>query len=123
MVKQIGLLHHTKVLSVFLLLTHLFIFKADYTHFSKSLFNAYRSSSVDSHKECSKKYLEENNKTPIKCNNNYCNSFSSFFTASFSYFRLGKLMDRNIKDRFFLYDDPPYSSFFNSIWIPPKIKV
>lgn len=105
------------------MLTYLLISKADYSNFSTTILNAYHSFKVDSHKECHKIYLEENNKTPIKCNNNYCYNFSSFFTASLPYFRFGKLIDQDIENRFFLYDDPPYSSFFNSIWIPPKIKI
>lgn len=120
MVKRIGLLHHIRVLGIFLMLTHLFISNTNYTNFSKTVFNTYTQFKSDSHKECDKTSLRENNTTPIKCNGNYCSNFSSFFTASFSSFRFSRF-DLDLKDGFFLYNDPPYSSFFNSIWIPPKI--
>lgn len=123
MMKEIGLWHYVRVFNIFLMLTHLFIFKTDYSHLSLKALNTYHRFKANSHKKCSKIYLQENNRTPIKCNNNYCYSFSSFFVASFSSFRCHKSIDQDLENRFFLYDDPPYSSFFNSIWIPPKISI
>ena len=104
------------------MLIHLFIFKSDYNNFSAMILNTYHHIKADSH-QCNKIYLQENNRTPMKCNNNYCYSSSSFFTASFPYFKFSKIADQDVENRFFLYDDPPYSSFFNSIWIPPKINI
>lgn len=123
MIKQIGLLYYIRIPGIFLMLAYLLISKADYSNFSTTILNTYHRFKTDSHKECHKTYLEENNKTPIKCNSNYCYNFSSFFTASFPCFRFGKLIDQDIENCFFLYDDLRYSSFFNSIWIPPKIKI
>lgn len=122
MVKQIGLLHYTRVLSLFLMLTHLFISTTSYNSFSTTLFSTYQHFNSNAHQECDQTSLKENNRTPIKCNGNYCSNFSSFFTASFTSFRF-KGFEESLESRFFLYNDPPYSSFFNSIWIPPKIKV
>lgn len=119
--KQTGLLHYIKILSVFLVLSHLFILKADYNRFSTAVLKTFHHFKIDSEQECNRMYLEHNTKSPMKCNSNYCNNFSSFFTTSFSSFTFNSLWGRDIRNRFFLYNDPAYSSFFNSIWIPPKI--
>ena len=120
MVKEVGLVHYIRVFSIFLMLTHLFLSNANYSNFSTTLLNTFHHFEADSHKEGGKTHLKENNITPIKCSGNYCSNFSSFFTASFATFRFNRI-DQDLNNRFFLYDDPPYSSFFNSIWIPPKI--
>ncbi|RXM39143.1 hypothetical protein BOQ62_13815 [Chryseobacterium sp. CH21] len=103
------------------MLIHLVILKTENSSLSSLNINQNYSQEETSHKECDKNSLEENNRTPIKCNSNYCSSFSLFFTASVHSFAFEKFMDQEISNRHFLYDDPPYSSFFNSIWIPPKI--
>lgn len=116
--KQTDLLHYIKIAGLFLMLSLLFIHKADYSRFSTTVLNIFQ---TNSNQKCNKIYLEENNKTPIKCNSNYCSNFSLFFTASFPSFGFEKFIGKGVGDRFFLYDDPPYCLFFNSIWIPPKI--
>lgn len=121
MVRKKGLSHYIKVFNICLILIHLLILKTENTSFSTAETKSQYSLKETSHKKCNKIFLEENNKTPIKCNSNYCSNFSLFFTVSFSSFGFEKFMDSEICKRFFLYDDPPYSSFFNSIWIPPKI--
>lgn len=119
MVKQIGLWHYIKVLSIFLMLTHLLIIQSGTNSFTAPT-TVFFHIKETSHKECDKVILKENNTTPVKCNGNYCSGFSSLFTAPFSSFTFGRF-EKDVKNRFFLYDDPSYSSFFNSIWIPPKI--
>ncbi|AZA83689.1 hypothetical protein C1637_14395 [Chryseobacterium lactis] len=104
------------------MLFHIFIQKTDYSRFSVAVLTIFHDFQTDSKQKCNKIYLEENNKTPIKCNSNYCSNSSLFFTASFPSFGFDKFIGVEIFNRFFLYDDPPYSSYFNSIWIPPKIK-
>ncbi|MDN3694325.1 hypothetical protein QWZ06_19580 [Chryseobacterium tructae] len=114
-------MYYIKIAGLFLVLFHLLIHKADYSSFSTTVLNTFHNFQTDSHQKCNKTYLEENNKVPLKCNSNYCSSFSSFFTASFPSFGFEKFMGKEVGDRFFLYDDAPYYSFFYSIWIPPKI--
>lgn len=118
-----GLWRYIQVFNVFLMLVHLVILKTENSQFSSIKIKQNYSQEETSHKKCNKIDLEENNRTPIKCNSNYCSGFSLFFTASFHSFAFEKFMDQEIHNRYFLYDDPPYSSFFNSIWIPPKIKM
>ncbi|MBV8327260.1 hypothetical protein [Chryseobacterium sp.] len=119
MIKQLGLLYYIRLFIPLLVLGHLLVSKTHPIAFSvvQDYFIYENSSNNPCHKIC----LDENNKTPIKCGNNYC-SGSSFFTTSFPLFGFEKFLTGETGNRFFLYDDPPYSSFFNSIWIPPKIK-
>ncbi|REC45405.1 hypothetical protein DRF67_15815 [Chryseobacterium pennipullorum] len=106
---------------LFLMLFHLSIYKADYNRLFTTISSAFHLFKTDSEHECNKMSLQENNKTPIKCNSNYCSNSSPFFTVSFPSFGFEKFIGKEVSGRFFLYNDPPYSSFFNSIWIPPKI--
>ena len=119
--KHIDLLNYIKIAGLFLVVFHLLIDKADYNRFSATVLDTFHSFQEDSHQGCTKIYLEESNKTPIKCNSNYCSNFSLSFIASFSSFGFEKFIGKELGCRFFLYDDAPYCSFFNSIWIPPKI--
>lgn len=119
--KYTDLLNYIKVAGLFLILSHLFILKANDSNLSTIGLNIFQHFQTDSNQKCNRVYLEENNKTPIKCNSNYCSNFSLFFTVSFPPFGFEKFIGKESGDRFFLYDDPPYYSFFNSIWIPPKI--
>lgn len=121
MVIKNGLTHYIQVFNICLMLIHLLILKTENSSFFTAEIKSQYSLKETSHKKCNKIFLEENNKTPIKCNSNYCSGFSLFFTASFHSFAFEKFMDQEISNRHFLYDDPPFSSFFNSIWIPPKI--
>jgi|GEM_PF-3098670 len=118
-----GILHGIQIVSIFLILVHFLIPKTENTTFSPIEITSNSNSEESPQKKCNKTSLEENNKTPIQCNNNYCSNSSLFFTTSFPSFGFEKFMDPEIRNGFFLYDDPPYSSFFNSIWIPPKIKM
>lgn len=119
--KHIDVLHSIKIIGLFLMLFYLFSYKTDYSRFSTTVLNIFQSVQADSNLKCNKIYLKENNKTPIKCNSNYCSGFSLLFTASFPSFGFEKFLGKALGHRFVLYDDPPYCSFFNSIWIPPKI--
>lgn len=119
--KCVNVWYYIKIAGLFLILIHLFINKADYNKFSTAVSTTFHSFLTDSHQGCNKIYLEEKNKTPIKCNSNYCPNISLFFTASFTSFGFEKFIGKKLSDRFFPYDDAPYCSFFNSIWIPPKI--
>jgi len=121
--KRNGLWQYIQVFNICLMLVHLVILKTENSEFSSIKIKQNYSQEDASHKKCNKIDLEENNRTPIKCNSNYCSGFSLFFTTSFHSFAFEKFMDQEINNRYFLYDDPPYSSFFNSIWIPPKIKI
>ncbi len=119
--KYTDLSYYIRIAGLFLILSHLFILKTDDSKRFTIDLNIFQRFQEGSHQKCNRIYLEENNKTPIKCNSNYCSSFSLFFTVSFPSFGFEKFMGKKSGDRFFLYDDPPYCSFFNSIWIPPKI--
>lgn len=119
--KYTDLLHYIKIAGLFLILSHLFTLNTDYGKRFTIDLNVFQRFQADSNQKCNRIYLEENNKTPIKCNSNYCSNFSLFFTVSFSSFGFEKFIGKESGDQFFLYDDPPYYSFFNSIWIPPKI--
>lgn len=123
MTEKNGILHGIQIISIFLILLHFLIPKTESTVFSTIEITSNSNSEESPQKKCNKTFLEENNKTPIKCNTNYCSNSSLFFTASFHSFGFEKFMDPEVSSRYFLYDDPPYSSFFNSIWIPPKITV
>lgn len=119
--KRNGLWQYIQVFNICVILLHLIILKTENSRFSSINTKQHYSQEATSHKKCNKIYLEENNRTPIPCNSNYCSAFSLFFMASSHSFTFEKFMDQEINNRYFLYDDPPYSSFFNSIWIPPKI--
>ncbi len=119
--KRKGLWQYIQVFNIGVILLHLIILKTENSRFSSTGTKQNYSQEETSHKKCNKNFLEENNRTPIKCNSNYCSGFSLFFTASFHSFAFEKFMDQETSNRYFLYDDPPYSSFLNSIWIPPKI--
>ncbi len=119
--QQIDLLHYIKVGILFLMLFHVFIQKVNYSSFTTTILNTLHHFQTNPHHQCNKAYLEESNKTPIKCNSNYCSNLSLFFTTSFSSFEFEKFMGKETDTRFFLYDDPSYYSFFNSIWIPPEM--
>jgi Na+/melibiose symporter-like transporter len=119
--KRNGLWQYLQVFTIFVIVLHLVILKTENTKLSSPETKHLYSQEKTSHKKCNKLDLADNNRTPIQCNSNYCSGFSLFFTASFHSFAFEKFMDQEISNRYFLYDDPPYSSFFNSIWIPPKI--